>query len=322
MRETTQPPPALTRDDVVIRPAAPDDRSQILQIAAQIWDGDDYLPQVLDGWFDDPDGSFNVMTYKNEVIGLGKLSKLGEGEWWLEGLRIDPTYQGRGLARIMHHYMVSQARQLADGVLRFSTEQGNEAVIKLALETGFRISANFKTYTAQSKSSKWVSWWQLSEADFPKLQKSLAKSAYFMDAKQSFEHSWKWYLATESYLKNALHAGKIYGWNPDGQFDTVAGVFVVNSLEPATDTAPSTLELAFGDTKSERRVQLWRDALALAASLGAESLQVRVVDQAKYTNPLIEAGWQLGNVHPVLMGRPLVLTMQAEVLYTEIPALE
>ena len=67
------------------------------------------------------------MVYQDEVVALGKLSHLDEGEWWLEGLRVSPSMRGRGAARIMHHYMVGQARQHADGVVRFSTAASNQA---------------------------------------------------------------------------------------------------------------------------------------------------------------------------------------------------
>jgi len=32
------------------------------------------------------------------VIGLSKLSRLSEQDWWLQGLRVHPEFEGRGVA--------------------------------------------------------------------------------------------------------------------------------------------------------------------------------------------------------------------------------
>lgn len=322
MRDPMKQAPQFTRDDVQIRPVKEQDRDPILQISSQIWDGEDYLPQVFNEWLSDNVGTFNVMTYKGQVVGVGKLSKLSEGEWWLEGLRVDPAYQGRGLARIMHHYIVAQARRMADGVLRFSTSSANESVLKLALETGFRISGHFKSFEAEARPVEKVTWWQLGEGDFSKAQKWLSQSDYFMAARQSFEHRWKWRLATETGLHQYLRDGLIYGWNPEGHLDTVNGLMVVNPFHQDDDDDTRDLRFGYGDAHAEDRVKFWKDALGLAATLGAKTAQVKVIDVPQYTAPLIEAGWKIGEAHPVLVSRPLVLTIETEVLHEKIPALE
>ena len=100
----------FTRADLSIRPAQPADRPALEAIARQTWDGDDYLPRVLTNWFDDPHGGFFVALLRDQVIGAGKVTRFAEGEWWLEGLRIDPAYQGHGFARVLHHFLMNQSR--------------------------------------------------------------------------------------------------------------------------------------------------------------------------------------------------------------------
>ena len=57
-----------------------------------------------------------------EVVGIAKLTDMGDDEWWFEGLRIDPAYRRRGIASEFNRYHVAsgeaagrQSRALHDG---------------------------------------------------------------------------------------------------------------------------------------------------------------------------------------------------------------
>lgn len=312
----------FTRDDVEIRLAVQGDRGAIERIAAQTWEGRDYLPRVLEQWFQDEDGVFNVMTYQDKVVGLGKLTRLGEGEWWLEGLRVDPDFRGQGLGRIMHHYLVAQARQVADGVVRFATNGTNHAVVKLAGETGFQLVGEYVPYEADAQTDASMSCWQLGEDDLERVQNWLNASDYFEDAYRSFEHRWKWQIANEPYLRSCLQAGSVYGWNPEGNPDgALLGILVANPLRQDRPEAEPIQSFAFGDALPEMRADLWAAARGLAAAQGAKIARIKIIDSAKYTVPLVEAGWQGKDWQPVLFSRPISLTEESVVRYEEIPAL-
>ncbi len=313
----------FTRDDVEIRLAKEADQDAIKRIASQTWEGRDYLPRVLDQWFQDEEGVFHVMTYQGKVVGLGKLSRLGEQEWWLEGLRVALDFRGQGLGRIMHHYLVAQARQLADGVVRFATNGSNHAVIKLAAETGFQLVGQYVPYEATIEADgASVSWWQLGTEDLSRVQSWLDDSDYFEDAHRSFEHRWKWQIANEPYLMTCLQAGSVYGWNPEGNANgSLLGVLVANPLRQDKPEDEPIQSFAFGDALPELRAELWKAARGLAAQLGGKIARIKSIDNAKYTVPLVEAGWQAKDWQPVLFSRPISLTAESEVRYEEIPAM-
>ena len=122
----------------LIRPARPSDREAVLAISAQVWGGEDYVPEVVDRWLADPDGEFSVATLRGRVVGFSKLTRHGPGEWWLEGLRVDPRYRGRGVARRLHAHQLALVRRIGSGTLRYSTGDGNRASQHLGLSSGFR----------------------------------------------------------------------------------------------------------------------------------------------------------------------------------------
>jgi GNAT superfamily N-acetyltransferase len=79
--------------DLRVRPALPEDRERILAISAKIWEGQDYIPHVLDRWL--CEGGLFVAELSGKVVGFAKNTELSPGEIWLEGLRVDPEHQGR-----------------------------------------------------------------------------------------------------------------------------------------------------------------------------------------------------------------------------------
>jgi GNAT superfamily N-acetyltransferase len=308
----------LTREDVEIRLAIPADRDAIEYIASKTWDGHDYLPRVFDDWLQDRNGAFNVMTYRGQVVALSKVSKLGDGEWWLEGLRVHPDYQGRGLARIMHHYCVTQARQMGDGVVRFATSGRNEAVLKLAAETGFRLAGEYVAYEIQADPTTSFTGRQLTEDDFDALQEWLDNSAYFHDNDHSFEHRWKWQMGNDDYLRSLIVEGRVYGWSASGD-DALHGVLIANPLRNADADESTILPFAFGDADTVYRSDLWKAAAVLAAQHGAERARFKMLNFPQYTTPIIEAGWQPLDSQPIVFTRPLTMVDESQVIYPENP---
>lgn len=322
MSDITQQPARLTYEDVQIRPAEVSDRISMEAIAAGTWEGHDYLPKVLDQWFADDSGIFSVMVYQDEVVALGKLSHLDEGEWWLEGLRVSPSMRGRGAARIMHHYMVAQARQHADGVVRFSTAASNQAVAKLATETGFQLMASYAPFEIQvQKVDNAANYWQLTPENLPQLREWLNRSDYFAAAQESFEFLWKWRLVTDSILNSALIEKRVYGWNPDADTQSLKGLLIMNPLYQNSD-GETVLSIAFGDTVADLRLKFWKDVAVFAGSVGANYAHIKVADLTIYTDLLVEAGWEAEEIRPVLYSRPIQMTTDSEVQYETIPAIE
>jgi ribosomal protein S18 acetylase RimI-like enzyme len=74
------------------------DTPEVMELTRTIWDGEDYVPHVWWEWFLDPRGLLAVAEYGGMVVGLGKLTQLSERDWWMEGLRVHPDFERRGIA--------------------------------------------------------------------------------------------------------------------------------------------------------------------------------------------------------------------------------
>jgi GNAT superfamily N-acetyltransferase len=325
----TNPSASLTRfsrNELEIRPAAQSDRPEIEAIAAQTWEGNDYLPNVLDEWFNEESGAFNIISHQNKVVCVGKLTKIGEGEWWMEGLRVDPAYQGKGLARIMHHYLVTQARQLGSGIVRFATGNHNDAVNHLALETGFQDVGRYAYYKAEADTTLPQTWYSLTLQDLSRLQTWLNHSSLFKHMQHSFEDHWKWYIATEKYLQKCLEANEVYGWSPKGDTHDLQGVIVTKSPKGLfRHDSPNQVRLGFIDANSSHETAIWQAAKGLAAQLGYQKLIVHLYDAPPYIEAATQAGWVYGREdlthRAVLYSRPTSLTGNVQVEHEQLPVL-
>jgi len=122
---------------VVCRPALARDQEDINEFCKGIWSGHDYVPDVWEHWFKDPHGILAVAEYKGHAIGCSKISLISEGQWWLEGFRVDPKYQGLRVGSRIHNYVTDWWQAHGDGTVRLMTSAENTAVHHLCEKTGY-----------------------------------------------------------------------------------------------------------------------------------------------------------------------------------------
>lgn len=129
--------------NVTLRRAAESDRAQILGIAAQVWDGEDYLPDVLDEWLRPGPAQLIVAEQDGRVVALGRFAAEFPGFAWLEGLRVDPGEQGKGLAKALTARMVEMADRSGADLVGLSTYFDNYASQKVSAAFGFAPAVGF-----------------------------------------------------------------------------------------------------------------------------------------------------------------------------------
>lgn len=140
-------PHTFSSRQVVCRPALPRDHADITQFCQRIWDGGDYVPEVWRDWFKDPNGIFVTAEYMGHAIGCAKLSLIDDGQWWLEGVRVDPKYQGLKVGSKLHNYLTEWWLEHGDGAARLITE--NPAMIHLCEKTGYVKVQELRGYRAK-----------------------------------------------------------------------------------------------------------------------------------------------------------------------------
>jgi GNAT superfamily N-acetyltransferase len=137
-------------DTVVCRPALAKDTDEVLELCSHIWDGGDYIPRVWDEWLADPNGLVGVAESSGWVVGVFKLTKFQEREWYMEGLRVHPDFQDKGIATHIHEYVVETWRRMGSGIIRLTTGSYNVKIHHLCEQTGFKRIAEFIPYRASS----------------------------------------------------------------------------------------------------------------------------------------------------------------------------
>lgn len=142
---------ALYKKDIVVcRPALRKDTGDVLELSSHIWDGNDYIPSVWDEWLAEPDGLLGVAEYHGRVVGVFKLTKFQDDEWYMEGLRVHPDFRDIGIASHIHHYVLETWRKMGSGMIRLVTGSYNEKVHRMCEETGFKRVAEFIPYRTTS----------------------------------------------------------------------------------------------------------------------------------------------------------------------------
>lgn len=134
---------------VQVRQACPADKEEMLAISAQIWDGDDYLPRVVDTWLAQEGGEFSVALLDGRIVGFSKLSELLLGHGWLQGARVDVNIQGRGIGRALTQHHIDLAKTRGFKSLRMVTDSDNTASRTLAERIGFYLAGEYFRHVAQ-----------------------------------------------------------------------------------------------------------------------------------------------------------------------------
>lgn len=246
-------------EQLSFRPAIFDDRPRILEIAAQMWDGDDYLPDVIDDWLDAPDAHLIVALLDERVVGLARYDRTIPGYAWFEGLRTDPAHQGRGIAKALTAHLVDLAGRDAVERIGLSTYFDNHASQRVSAGFGFVKVVGFAACSAAAAAlrpaaafSPHVESVPLDEARaFVFASEALAAGAGFLP------HSWRFYpfgRAPELAMRHMAHRLGIRDGN------RLAALLCIGDHTPH---GPSSFSLDFLDGEPAAMPELVRHALSL-----------------------------------------------------------
>ncbi len=104
-------------DALTIRPLRPADRERVLEIVADVWDGHDYLPQVLDDWLADPAGNFQAGELDGVVVAVHRWRPIQRSIAYYEGMRVAKDHRRQGMPPVADaarlHRMLSADPALA-----------------------------------------------------------------------------------------------------------------------------------------------------------------------------------------------------------------
>lgn len=269
--------------DLLCRPATAGDTPEMMELTRLIWDGEDYVPLVWAGWLKDPHGRLAVAEiasgeHAGRVVGLGKLTRLGPSDWWLEGLRTHPQFEGRGVASALYGYLMQTWLNAGRGTLRLATSSTRFAIHHLSERSGLIRVGEFSSFQAVPSAPDRQRFRALSlpEAaaalDFARRSPSLALSGGLIDL------SWQWMAPDLAQVEAAARRSMAWWWQPAQAGDQ--GLLLLSEDREAQDGS-TQIELLACPLEAIR--PLLDDFRRLAGALGYR--------QATWAAPL----------HPVLL---------------------
>ena len=210
----------MAEDTVQLRLVTEADRSRIVEISSQIWDGHDYVPELLDEWFADPKGEVIGAILGDELVAFARRTWLAPGLAWFEGIRTDPAYRGRGIGREITEYFIDRARAAGASRISLSTYATNEASIHIIESYGFERVATFSYRerpsdapapdTCPGASSQIV---PISEQETVKY---VAGSSFLELANRRFPRGWRFFPFDHDPHEAIARMGLRLGWREDG----------------------------------------------------------------------------------------------------------
>jgi GNAT superfamily N-acetyltransferase len=200
------------RDIVVCRPALSKDTEDVMELCSHIWDGGDYIPQVWEEWLADPDGLLGVAELYGRVVGVFKLTKFQEQEWYLEGLRVHPDYQGKGIASHIHEYVVETWRRMGSGIIRLVTGSYNVKVHQMCAQTGFKRIAEFIPFRAPCLPEKANNFSGLTMEEAPRAMKFVSDSPTHALSRGLINLGWVYADPQLKHIQKAIREGHAWWW--------------------------------------------------------------------------------------------------------------
>jgi GNAT superfamily N-acetyltransferase len=210
---------------VVCRPALPMDTQDVMDLTKEIWDGHDYVPYVWQRWLADAHGILAVAEYGGRVVGLANLAWKGSNEWWSQGLRVHPEFQGQGIASRLHEYILDAWQTTRGGVLRLATSSARLPVHHLCQRTGFTRRGEYRVYFAPSLSDKKAPFRPLLLSEAPTAVEYARRSPLFALSNALIYLEWYWGELTRERVEEIIQRGHAFWWL--GESGEIAGLLCI-----------------------------------------------------------------------------------------------
>jgi ribosomal protein S18 acetylase RimI-like enzyme len=236
---------------IELRPAIASDRRRVCEISSQIWNGDDYVPELFDQWLRDASGEFVVALLDGELIGFAHRTWLYPGHAWFEGIRTDPQHRGKGAGRAITAHLIEAAGRDGANAISLSTHIDNRPAIHIIESHGFRRVASFSYLEKQPDDSM-----SADPIDTNVVAPSEEDTARFVDrslflerAQRRFPRGWRFFPFDLDPREAVARLATRVAVRRGGRFTALACV-----RERTGTTEPAMMNFADGDPDDLRRL--------------------------------------------------------------------
>jgi hypothetical protein len=183
------------------------------------------------------------MLDRRRIVGLAKYTEIDPGDYWLEGLRVDPGHRNQGLGWQMSEFILRRVLAERPKTLRLATGRRNRHSRRLVRRMGLRVK---------------VSLWGREgpvprDQTRPRVFVPTARAAFdfirrtdeYREARHLLQHTWHFRTITCGLLADLIRKGRVFA---AGAPEDVRGILI---LQPGR-YGRGRLEVSFieGDRKS------------------------------------------------------------------------
>jgi hypothetical protein len=194
------------------------DKSRILEISAKVWDGEDYLSEVVDKWLTDKTNIFVGLFVDGLLIGFGRMTFITPTDVWLEGLRKDLDSTEKGVGEKLLRYMLKLLSKRSDIIsIRFSTYIDNIESITFNEKMGFEIHLTYsnKVLNLIGKRKRKLSGKIAVQEDTMEAKEFVRKSDYLKKMKNNFAKGWVVHPYSEVFIDEFAQSTIVYKEDED-----------------------------------------------------------------------------------------------------------
>ena len=207
---------------LVCRPALPADTAAVVDLARHIWNGHDYLPNVWGGWLANPANHLYVGLWGNDLAGTINLKRLGPGQWFLEGLRVHPKFQGRKFSSHLFEYALQDwTSQPERGELRLITSSQRIVVHHLCARMGFIKIGEIRWYTGTALHDQADDLRSLTPADSGLTLDALENNPLVPSGLNLMDLGWEFSRPQRELVSDAIRAGQALAWREGRGYATL-----------------------------------------------------------------------------------------------------
>ena len=197
---------------VTCRPALPRDKADVLEFTKFIWDGHDYIQYVWDEWLTDPQGILVAAEYGGHCVGIAKVSLSAPGQWWLQGLRVDPKFQDFKIGSHLHTYTDDWWLEHGDGVVRLMTSSLRVKIHHLCERLGYTKILEVKELEVTSLNEACTSFQPVRADEIPTALKVAQASPVMAMSHGLLDLGWDAMRPTEELLASIQKQGMALWW--------------------------------------------------------------------------------------------------------------
>lgn len=266
---------------VVIRPALPRDKADVFEFTKFIWDGHDYVGYVFPEWLADPRGQLLVAEFGGRCVATGKVTLVAPGQWWLEGFRVDPKFQGLKIGSQLDEACNQWWDEHGDGALRLLTSSKRVQVHHLSEQRGFVKVGNVFGYETEPLA-------EVTDAFTPLTPNEAGEAVSFFGRHvpgRLLNLGWRFVAPNEHSLRVTADAGLAWWWR--------GRQGLVSAWEDDEEDGRTNLIVGLEACAAGDQAELLKDFRRLAFMRGASGVGWTNVVDAGNSQHLETAGYRL-----------------------------